>query len=86
MHWGIEHQTNLSESQLRSYVHLTNLGVQLVIGGHPHVLQAHTVAKSSFTAFSLGNFLFEPTGPYRYKPEVRKKRKKKKKKTFTCLS
>ncbi|KXJ10866.1 Capsule biosynthesis protein CapA [Exaiptasia diaphana] len=69
MHWGVEHQlTNLSESQLRIYVHLRNLGVQLVIGSHPHVLQAHTIAKSSFTAFSLGNFLFEPTGPTRYEP------------------
>ncbi|XP_020917057.2 uncharacterized protein LOC110254415 [Exaiptasia diaphana] len=64
MHWGKEYYTNLTETQLHHYVHLKNLGVHLIIGSHPHVLQGHTATKSFLTAFSLGNFLFEPHGSY----------------------
>jgi len=61
MHWGDELTSTRSESELRHYLHLKQLGAHLIIGCHPHVLQAHTVDNKTFTAFSLGNFVFGPT-------------------------
>jgi len=61
IHWGTELKTSLSQSQLQHYLHLKKLGVHLIIGSHPHVLQVHTIAEKTFAAFSLGNFVFGPT-------------------------
>lgn len=62
MHWGNEEQRTPSDTQVRRHLHLQSLGVDIVIGCHPHVLQGHTLQNSTFTAFSLGDFVFGPTG------------------------
>jgi len=62
MHWGTENKKQPSESQLRHVLHLKSLGVNLLIGSHPHILQGHIVHKSFFVTLSLGNFLFGPSG------------------------
>lgn len=63
MHWGIEYQLlpRKAEKELARY--LLELGVDHVIGGHPHVVQPLEVVSDSITpsrhlvAYSLGNFI-----------------------------
>lgn len=57
-HWGkekvddpIEHQTTLA----RTFI---DAGADLVIGGHPHVLQGFEKYQDKWIAYSLGNFIF----------------------------
>ncbi|RNB79276.1 CapA family protein [Brevibacillus panacihumi] len=57
-HWGeerkddpVDHQTQLA----RAYI---DAGADLVVGGHPHVLQGFETYKDKWIAYSLGNFVF----------------------------
>lgn len=57
-HWGkeredypVDHQMELS----RAYI---DAGADLVIGGHPHVLQGFEQYNEKWIAYSLGNFIF----------------------------
>ena len=49
--------------QHRINKHLMSLGVHMIIGSHPHVLQPHTARVNRLIANSLGNFLFYPNRP-----------------------
>ncbi|RMX50631.1 hypothetical protein pdam_00009687 [Pocillopora damicornis] len=40
--------------------HLLSLGVDIIIGAHPHVVQGHCVKHNKLIEDSLGNFLFHP--------------------------
>ena len=40
-----------------------SLGVHVIIGAHPHVLQPHCIHDNKLVAYSLGNFLFYPNQP-----------------------
>ncbi len=62
-HWGTENSTTVSDYQ-QDYVKLfSDLGVDIVIGGHPHVLQPvewvenKTTGKKMLVYYSLGNFI-----------------------------
>ena len=62
-HWGTENSTSVSDYQ-RDYVKLfSDLGVDIVIGGHPHVLQPiewivnEKSGKKMIFYYSLGNFI-----------------------------
>lgn len=62
MHWGVEYARNVSKQQADLADFLHDLGVMLIMGSHPHVLQGAQVRgwgdyDPSFTAYSLGNFL-----------------------------
>lgn len=66
-HWGTENSTSVSDYQ-REYVHLfSDLGVDIVIGTHPHVLQPvewvenETTGKKMLVYYSLGNFISHQT-------------------------
>ncbi|MFY0542809.1 CapA family protein [Brevibacillus sp. H7] len=57
-HWGkekedypVDHQRDLA----RRYI---DAGADLIIGGHPHVLQGFEWYKNKWIAYSLGNFIF----------------------------
>jgi poly-gamma-glutamate capsule biosynthesis protein CapA/YwtB (metallophosphatase superfamily) len=57
-HWGkekvddpVDHQKDLA----RAYI---DAGADLVVGGHPHVLQGFESYKNKWVAYSLGNFIF----------------------------
>ncbi|MFC5405232.1 CapA family protein [Cohnella soli] len=61
VHWGVEradkpvaHQTDLAHRFI-------DAGADLVIGGHPHVLQGFEAYKGKWIAYSLGNFVFSTT-------------------------
>ncbi len=62
-HWGTENSTSVSDYQ-KDYVKLfSDLGVDIVIGGHPHVLQPiewvvnEQSGKKMLVYYSLGNFI-----------------------------
>lgn len=62
IHWGVEYkQKNNKQKQLG--LELINLGVNLILGHHPHVIQEMEYIKtnnnSGYIFYSLGNFLFD---------------------------
>ena len=64
MHYGQERCSGPRPYQHRINKHLMSLGVHMIIGSHPHVLQPHCVTEDNkLIAYSLGNFLFHPNRP-----------------------
>ena len=67
-HWGTEYSTTVSEYQLEYVQLFSDLGVDIVIGTHPHVLQPvewvenETTGKKMLVYYSLGNFISHQTG------------------------
>lgn len=63
IHWGIEYVLNENQSQRSVAQFLVGKGVDLVIGGHPHVVQPMHVVENdstgrrSLVVYSLGNFI-----------------------------
>lgn len=63
MHWGEEYTLVPVASERRWADFLTELGVDLIIGGHPHVVQPletrvnPLTGRPVFLAYSLGNFI-----------------------------
>lgn len=58
MHWGAEYCPQMNHLQEQTARQLTSLGVHLVIGCHPHVMQPYSYRDNQFVAYSLGNLLF----------------------------
>ena len=61
LHWGDEYADAPDFGQVKAARGLIEAGADLVIGHHPHVLQAVEVHAGGLIAYSLGNFLFENT-------------------------
>jgi poly-gamma-glutamate synthesis protein (capsule biosynthesis protein) len=59
MHTGIEYTEKLSKLQLRFSHKAIDAGADLVIGHHPHVVQAIEKYKGKYIFYSLGNFVFD---------------------------
>ncbi len=57
MHWGIEYDFNPSKEQEELARFLSNLGVDLVIGTHPHVVQKAEWINDTLVYYSLGNLI-----------------------------
>jgi poly-gamma-glutamate capsule biosynthesis protein CapA/YwtB (metallophosphatase superfamily) len=62
MHWGIEYQTMPNAEQLRLANLLAEMGADIIVGTHPHVLQPFAWIQrmdghKTFVMYSLGNFL-----------------------------
>lgn len=61
IHWGNEYDTKPSKYQKDIAKKANELGVDLILGGHPHVIQPCEVIKgnekSTLVAYSQGNFL-----------------------------
>ena len=59
MHWGTEYSLNVSSSQEYIANYLSSLGVDLIIGSHPHVVEPVQYINNgkTFVIYSLGNFL-----------------------------
>jgi poly-gamma-glutamate capsule biosynthesis protein CapA/YwtB (metallophosphatase superfamily) len=58
VHWGkerVEQYDNIQQSLGHSFI---DAGADLVIGGHPHVLQGVEPYKGKWIAYSTGNFIF----------------------------
>lgn len=63
LHWGDEYHLLPNTSQKRLAAYLADLGVELIIGGHPHVIQPMEMGYNEkngnnyFLVYSLGNFI-----------------------------
>ena len=59
MHWGTEYSLDVSSSQQYIANYLAGLGVDLIIGSHPHVVEPVEYINNgkTFVIYSLGNFL-----------------------------
>ena len=58
IHWGVEYVDHPCVEQIK-YAHwLIDLGYDLVVGMHPHVLQGYEVYKGKYIYYSLGNTVF----------------------------
>ena len=58
VHWGTGKSTELDDPQLTMGCRLIDMGYDLVVGNHPHVLQAMRLYKGKFICYSLGNFCY----------------------------
>lgn len=57
MHWGIEYEQDANLYQQDAAKYLESLGVNLIIGTHPHVIQPIDYINNTLVIYSLGNFL-----------------------------
>lgn len=57
MHWGDEYTNTPTNSQREIAKYLSDLGVDLVIGTHPHVVQPIEYVGETLVIYSLGNFI-----------------------------
>lgn len=66
MHWGNEYMDYPYPDQERFAHWLIDIGFDLVIGVHPHVLQGYEIYKHKYIFYSLGNFVFNMANPKTY--------------------
>lgn len=64
MHWGTEYDRRAGLRQRKAAAELAQAGADLILGGHPHVVQDTDVVERSngrraFVAYSLGNLIFD---------------------------
>lgn len=57
MHWGVEYTHEPTEYQKDMANYLASLGVDVIIGTHPHVIQPVTWIDDTLVIYSLGNFI-----------------------------
>lgn len=57
MHWGNEYQNIPSQKQKNIASFLSTLGVDIIIGHHPHVIQPIELINDTLVFYSLGNFI-----------------------------
>ena len=57
MHWGEEYVFEPTKEQKEIAQYLSSLGVNLIIGSHPHVIQPVSYVNDTLVIYSLGNFL-----------------------------
>ena len=60
MHWGVEYSTSISEEQKNLTKYLNELGAEVIIGTHPHVIEPaeiyHGENQDTLVYYSLGNY------------------------------
>ncbi len=59
IHYGIEYETKPSQNQIDISKNAIDMGADLVIGHHPHVIQPVEEYEGGIIAYSLGNFVFD---------------------------
>lgn len=57
MHWGEEYTHNPTSGQKEKAKYLASLGVNIIVGCHPHVIQPMTYIDDTLVVYSLGNFV-----------------------------
>lgn len=58
LHWGTEYnEGGIDEDQKRIAKYLSELGVDIIIGAHPHVIEPIEYVGDTLVIYSLGNFL-----------------------------
>lgn len=62
MHWGVEYVSYPNNSQKEIAKYLSSLGVDLIIGTHPHVIEPIEYIGDTLVIYSLGNFISSQIG------------------------
>lgn len=62
MHWGVEYASTPNSDQQEIAQYLADLGVDIILGAHPHVLQPITWIDDTLVMYSLGNFISNQYG------------------------
>lgn len=69
MHWGDEYQTQYNDFQKKYAKLLNELGVEVIVGTHPHVIEPvewiRGENQDTLCYYSLGNFISEQDAPER---------------------
>jgi len=63
LHWGTSWTQEVKASQIVAADQIHQAGADIVIGHHPHMLQAFKAYEKGLTIFSLGNFVLRPDYP-----------------------
>jgi hypothetical protein len=58
-HWGVEYADNANAEQIADAHAAVDAGADLVLGQHPHVIQAVERYRGGLIAYSLGDFVFD---------------------------
>jgi len=58
IHWGNEFINRPYSDQKKTAHWLIDLGFDLIVGMHPHILQGYEIYKKKYIFYSLGNFIF----------------------------
>ncbi|HUU13035.1 MAG TPA: CapA family protein [Terriglobia bacterium] len=59
LHWGNEYATRQQPEQVELARQMIDAGADLIVGGHPHVVQPLETYAGRWIAYSLGNFVFD---------------------------
>lgn len=59
LHAGTEYAPEPDETQLQAARQAVDAGADVIIGTHPHVIQAHEIYRGKMIYHSLGNFVFD---------------------------
>lgn len=62
MHWGTEYSLGVSEKQKEVASYLASLGVDIIIGAHPHVVEPIEFIDDTMVIYSLGNLISDQEG------------------------
>ena len=62
MHWGEEYTNTPTSGELEKAKYLASLGVDIIIGCHPHVMQPMNYIGDTLVVYSLGNFVSNQSG------------------------
>lgn len=62
MHWGEEYNHNVTNKQKEIATYLSSLGVDIIIGHHPHVVEPIEYINNTLVIYSLGNFISAQRG------------------------
>ena len=57
VHWGTQYENLPSKEQKTWLSYFQSLGVRIVIGSHPHVIQPMILENDNLVVYSLGNFI-----------------------------
>ena len=63
VHWGTEYAPRPLKEQVQWAHEMIDAGADLVVGGHPHVVQPLEEYHGHWIAYSLGNFVFDQKWP-----------------------
>lgn len=62
MHWGVEYTHKETSEQIEQAKFLNSLGVDVIIGSHPHVIEPIEYVNDTLVIYSLGNFISGQNG------------------------
>ncbi|MEA4910721.1 hypothetical protein SDC9_07785 [bioreactor metagenome] len=58
-HWGTEYRKTSNQNQKYLAHKWIDAGADMIIGGHPHVIEESEIYKDKYIYYSLGNYIFD---------------------------